>query len=113
MIIARLCSGDSRYVFIVMLGFKETFKNIISRSPIVFVRFSYPGQLLLEFVGDQYIWRYPSDRNKIAGFNIGSIEVLKKRNKANSKCLEDSINFDSLWLISQHWLVGFNFRQFH
>ena len=87
----------SRYVLLVMLSFKKTFENIIRRYPIVFVRFSYPGQLLLDFIGDQHIWKYPSDRNTSVGFNIGSIEILRKRNKENSKCLEDSINFDSLW----------------
>ena len=90
----------SRYVSMVFLGFKNKFENIARQSQYqaAFVRFSYPGQLLLDFIPDEYLWKYPSDRNTIAGFNIDSVEILRKRNKKTNKCLEDSINFDSFWL---------------
>ena len=87
----------SRYVDFVMIGFKKTFEDLVRRTQS-YVRFSYPGQLLLDFAADDYIWNNKSDMNTTVAFKLDSTEVLKRRNKANDKCLEDSIHHDVLWL---------------
>ena len=93
----RVKEKYSRYVDFVMIGFKETFKEILTGNQS-YVRFSYPGQTLLDFAADEYIWKNASDMNTTVAFKLDSTEILKRRNKANDKCLEDSIHHDVLWL---------------
>ena len=88
----------ARYVRFVILGFKKEFESIIRKKEGAFVRFSYPGQLFQDFVADQFIWQNPNDTNKTIDFKMDSMELLRRRNKANKECLEDSTNHDKLWL---------------
>ena len=88
----------SKYVSIVILGFKETFKDLISHSELIFLRFSYPGQFTLDSVADQFVWKNPNETTKFLTFKMDSIEMIKRRNKKEDKCLEDSTNYDYLRL---------------
>ena len=59
----------SRRVAFVVFGFKKNFQEIVRFSAGVMVRFSYPGQILLDFRADHIIWKNYSDYSKLLSFS--------------------------------------------
>ena len=92
----RIEKKYSSYVRHVIFGFKKSFKEIVRRTSMIIVGFNYPGQLLLNFNFDQYLWKDENDTTTMTGFKMDAIEIIQRRKKENGRCLVDSINYDNL-----------------
>ena len=96
----------SKYVAHVVLGFKETFKDLISNSEYIFLYFTYPGQLTLAFTADQLVWTNPNETTNFLTFKMDSIEMIKRRNKKEDQCLENSTTYDYVRLKQEVYKAG-------
>ena len=86
----------SKSVRFVILEIKKKFEDVVRQSKGIFVRFSYPGQLLLDFTADQLLWRNRNITKTFTTFKLASIEMLQRRNKRNKICLSNSKSYDDL-----------------
>ena len=86
----------SSYVNYIIFGFKKSFKEIVRRTSMIIVGFNYPGQLLLNFNFDHFLWKDKNDTTTTTGFKMDAIEIIQRRNKESGRCLEDSIHYDNL-----------------
>ena len=86
------------YVSQVILGFKTSFDELVRKSEMIFVRFSYPGQLTLDLLVDQTLWKNLNDIKLLSQFKMDSIDIIKRRNKRNERCLENSTDYDNFML---------------
>ena len=86
-------SASVRYI---ILGFKKSFESIVRQSGNIYVRFSYPGQFLLDFKGFEHLWTNKQRENpeSFTTFNLASIEMIRRRNKPNDNCLSESTSYD-------------------
>ena len=88
----------SNYVSFVTLSFKESFADIVNQSEMIGIHFGYPGQLLLGFTFDHTFIKSPNATSAYQIFKLDSIEIVKRRNKQNDRCLRESIDYDKLRL---------------
>ena len=89
----------SNNVKLVVMYFKETFLDILSASEAVGIIFSFPGQMLLEFSFDHILRKNPNETDATQYFKMDSIEMIKRRNKKNDRCLENSMDYDDLRIL--------------
>ena len=94
----KIKSEYSKSVNYVILGFKEIFKEIVQQSQGAFFHFSYEGQLFRDFSADYFPWKNPYDTLSFLHFKLASIEMLRRRNKREQKCLPESKSYDDLIL---------------
>ena len=92
----KITEHYSKNVEYVGLNFKTIFHNLMGHVSGVWIRFSYPGQLLRDPRSDQLIWRNLTGATKLVGFKIDYIEVLQRRNKKNKPCLSNSNLYDKV-----------------
>jgi hypothetical protein len=97
----------------IVVIFKPSLRNALSQiqtsaltETSTFVTFNYPQQILKFSEAIQYIWPTGVSDKNMDGFIITSIEVLKRRNKHNERCLEDWKHFDDLVLNKHLKTVG-------
>ena len=50
---------------------------------------------------DQFIWSNPEEDRRFTSFKVDSIEILRRRNKRNDKCLTEETSYDGK-IIKQH-----------
>ena len=88
----------SKSIGFVMLGFKNIFERVVLQSRGIFALFSYPGQLLTDITPDEQLWKNASEKEFITMFKLGSIDILRRRNKRSRECLSDFMSYDDVKL---------------
>lgn len=86
----------SKFVYALVLKFKVVFEDLLNRIEMAFIQFHYPGQLFLDYRADHFLWKNRNDSTKFIAFKIDSIEILRRRTKANELCLKETTRYDFL-----------------
>ena len=82
----------------VIVFFKPELKAILKQISLMFVGFNFPNQLLREPGAVQNIWHDSDHEPRAELFHITSLDIIRRRNKHEYKCMEDWRNFDNLVL---------------
>lgn len=88
------------------LTFSPTIENVLSKLESIYVDLIYPNQFLRPRVDATIIWSGSNISLDYELFQMASIEILKRRNKHNRKCLTNWKDYDTLALESFLRSVG-------
>lgn len=88
------------------LIFDESLGKILTQIKGVFVMMNQPNQFARNMGGVQNIWDPSKGKKRKEYFQITSIDILIRRNKIQSPCMDDWRNYDSLVLNHHTESVG-------
>ena len=92
---------DSEYIRDIRqfyVAFNSEFRNVLNQVLQTVVFFFHPNQFLRPREEPKFIWRKEDNFSNSEMFQITSLELLKRRNKHNGKCLSDWNEYDDLVL---------------
>ena len=102
---------DSQYIKDVKqfyVGFSSEFRNVLSQVAETVLFFFQPNQFLRPREEPKFIWRKSDNYSNAEMFQITSLELLKRRDKHNDKCLTKWNEYDHLVL--KHFLSSVGCR---
>lgn len=91
----------SKDIAYIIIWFKESFGSILKQFSDVSMMIHYPGQMLRRKGIDQAIWTDPTKNKIVTSINIDLFEILFRRDKPKTPCIQNSIHYDDL-IVHRH-----------